>query len=91
VSFSFYSIFLFISPSTGRSGDRCAIEPLQSLNDIIRIKPARIVHINVDQAKGAVAIYKKRARNRQLAFGAFAIGRFERMAEVPIQFNEIIA
>src|SRR5713101_1183339 len=49
VVFILFPLFLFISLSAGCSGDRCAIQLFQSLKDIIRIKPARIVHIHVGQ------------------------------------------
>src|SRR5205807_1102973 len=48
-----------------RSAGLHTIKLLQSRNNIIRIKPAGVIHIHVGQANCSVAIYKKCARNGQ--------------------------
>src|SRR5437879_1661428 len=54
-----------------RSAGLHTIKLLQSRNNIIRIKPAGVIHIHVGQANCSVAIYKKCAKNEQVVFLRF--------------------
>src|SRR5438128_2662965 len=53
-----------------RSAGLHTVKLSQSRNNIIRIKPAGVIHIHVGQANCSVAIYKKCARNGQFSLAA---------------------
>src|SRR6266436_499340 len=50
-----------------RSAGLHTVKLSQSRNNIIRIKPAGVIHIHVYQANCSLAIYKKCARNGQFS------------------------
>src|SRR3989454_5317287 len=68
-----------------RSAGLHTIKLLQSRNNIIRIKPAGVIHIHVGQANCSVAIYKKCGGDGEFCLSARPIGVLQRMSERPIQ------
>src|SRR5438309_3003835 len=74
-----------------RSAGLHTIKLLQSRNNIIRIKPAGVIHIHVGQANCSVVIHKKCARNGQFSLAARTIGVLKRVSERPIQIQQAFA
>src|SRR5437667_10584754 len=74
-----------------RSAGLHSIKLLQRRNNIIRIKPAGVIHIHVGPANCSVAIYKKCGGNGQFCLAARAIGVLKRMSERPIQIQQAFA
>src|SRR5256885_15985699 len=71
-----------------RSAGLHTIKLLQRRNNIIRIKPAGVIHIHVGQANCSVAIYKKCGGDGEFFLSALHTFVLKRMSVRPIQIQQ---